>query len=217
MIKTLLLLVSFLFIWGSAVSSQLYFNTNNITGSIPVKNWKMLRDSHLIKQNLDYSCGAASIATILTKYYKRPITEKRVLELLVNVTKKKGAASFADMQKILPELGFKGIGLATSWEQLLNLKIPVLAYVKQRKQDHFTVLSGINKTHVKLSDPSLGNRILTRGQFKKIWETRDQKGFEGKMLAIIPLEKHLKDYVDKKFFTSPKFSSIPKELLIIQR
>jgi predicted double-glycine peptidase len=199
----------------TANTDPISINTSHLNDNLNIITWKALRDRRVVKQNLDYSCGASSIATILTEYYKRPTTEKEVLNLLIKTAKKKGAASFADMQNILPSLGFKGLGLAASWTQLQALKIPVLIYVKQRKQDHFSVLSGIDKNYVKLSDPSLGNRILTRGQFKAIWETRKQKGLKGKILAIIPNgEIHP---VKDNFFTQPIISSLPKELLIINR
>lgn len=188
-------------------------STRTVSGSLPVQSWKTLRDKRVVKQDLDYSCGAASIATLLSGYYQRPTTEEEVLKLLA---KDGNRASFADMQRILPSLGFKGIGLATSWEQLRSLKLPVIVFVRQRKEDHFTVLKGINDDYVSLADPSLGNRILTRQQFKDIWETRDQPGLEGKMLAILPLEKH-KWHADKRFFAPASFPTLPLQRLVLQR
>ncbi len=120
------------------------------------------------------------------------------------------------METILPKLGFKGIGLATSWEQLTALRIPVIIYVRQRKEDHFTVLSGVSDNKVKLSDSSLGNRILTRGQFKEIWQTREEQGLEGKMLAVLPLNKALAQNKDSSFFVNPTSSRVPTEMLLLR-
>ena len=210
----IVLFLNFLLTFGSGAvcASPLIFSSQTIEGKLPIKSWKARRDARIVKQDKDFSCGAASIATLLTEYYQRATTEEEVLAAL---NKKDSKASFADMQKALPKLGFKGIGLATSWQQLIHLKIPVILYVKQRKYDHFTVVSGISDTHIKLSDSSLGNRILTRGQFKKIWETRQEKGLEGKMLAIIPLSKTKKE-VDHSFLTAPKFSHVPTDILTIR-
>lgn len=194
-------------------AEEVQLSTRTVSGSLPVQSWKTLRDKRVVKQDLDYSCGAASIATLLSEYYRRPTTELEVLKLLA---KGGNRASFADMQRILPALGFKGIGLATSWEQLLSLKLPVIVYVRQRKEDHFTVLKGISDHYVSLADPSLGNRTLTRQQFKDIWETRDQPGLEGKMLAILPLEK-AKWHADKRFFAPASFPALPLKRLVLQR
>ncbi|OQX05876.1 MAG: peptidase C39 bacteriocin processing [Thiothrix lacustris] len=194
-------------------AEEVRLTTRSVSGELPVQSWKALRDKRVVKQDLDYSCGAASIATLLSEYYRRPTTELEVLKLLA---KGGNRASFADMQRILPELGFKGIGLATSWEQLVSLKLPVIVYVRQRKEDHFTVLRGISDTHVSLADPSLGNRILTRQQFKEIWETRDQPGLEGKMLAILPNNADTQ-VTDKQFFAIPQFPNLPLELLVLRK
>ena len=39
-----------------------------------VRSWKAMRDQGIVKQDLDYSCGAASIATLLNQQYgQRPL------------------------------------------------------------------------------------------------------------------------------------------------
>ena len=187
-------------------------STYSANREVPIQSWKTLRDKRVIKQNLDISCGAASIATLLTEYYRRPTTEKEVLDLLA---KGNDRASFADMERVLPKLGFKGTGLATSWDQLVSLKLPVIVFVRHRKIDHFAVLRGFNGNYVNLADPSLGNRTLTRGQFRKMWETRGKKGFEGKMLAVLPLDKS-KQQTDKSFFSASDFSAVALERLVWQ-
>jgi peptidase C39, bacteriocin processing len=43
--------------------------------------------------------------------------------------------------------------------------MPVVVYIKVRKDDHFSVLRGISGNTVWLADPSLGNRTYSRAQF----------------------------------------------------
>ena len=45
------------------------FATQNATFRIPIKSWKTLRDTRIVKQDLDYSCGAASLVTLLNEFY----------------------------------------------------------------------------------------------------------------------------------------------------
>ncbi len=66
------------------------------------------------------------------------------------------------MTRALPLFGFKAEGFAANWDQLTRLKIPVIVYLKHRKNDHFSVLRGINKDTVLLADPSMGNRTYSR-------------------------------------------------------
>ena len=39
--------------------------TPTLAGTVAVESWKTLRDRRVVKQDLDYSCGAASLATLL--------------------------------------------------------------------------------------------------------------------------------------------------------
>lgn len=159
--------------------------THSAHGIVSVKNWKALRDNRIVKQDLDYSCGAASLATLLNSYYGQDVTEEALLKAM---NKGDGRASFEDMARVLPQFGFRAQGFAASWEQLARLKMPVVVYVQNRKDDHFTVLRGLNGDTVWLADPSLGNRTYSREQFLAIWQTRtgSTNGLAGKFLAVLP-------------------------------
>lgn len=80
-------------------------------------------------------------------------------------------------------------GFASSYEQLTKLKIPVLLYIKHRKDDHFSVLRGISENIVWLADPSLGNITYSKEQFLSMWQTRKEENnsnLKGKFLVILP-------------------------------
>ncbi len=159
--------------------------TYSTQGTVPVRSWKSLRDDRIVKQDLDYSCGAASLATLLNSFYGQSITEAALLKAM---DKGDGRASFEDMARALPQFGFRAQGFAASWDQLVRLKMPVILYVRHRKSDHFTVLRGISEETVWLADPSLGNRTYSREQFLAMWRTRAHapNGLEGKLLAVLP-------------------------------
>ncbi|SPY31939.1 peptidase, C39 family [Neisseria gonorrhoeae] len=105
------------------------------TEKIKLQSWKARRDFNIVKQDLDFSCGAASVATLLNNFYGQTLTEEEVLEKL---GKEQMRASFEDMRRIMPDLGFEAKGYALSFEQLAQLKIPVIVYLKYRKDDHFS-------------------------------------------------------------------------------
>ena len=123
---------------------------------------------------------------ILNGYYNQKVTEEEVLKIM---DKGDLMASFDDMQKALNKLGFQAKGYAVSLDTLEKLKIPVIAYIKHRKNDHFTVISGINNNFVRISDPSLGQRTLSTYQFKEMWETRADDHLKGKILVILPKDQ----------------------------
>ncbi len=159
--------------------------THSAHGLVPVRSWKTLRDERIVKQDLDDSCGAASLATLLNSFYGQNVTEEALLKAM---DKGDGRASFEDMARALPQFGFRAQGFAASWEQLVRLKMPVIVYVKHRRDDHFSVLHGISNDAVWLADPSLGNRTYSRAQFLAMWQTRADAddGLTGKFLAVLP-------------------------------
>ena len=183
--------------------------TPTLAGHVPVKSWKTLRDARVVKQDKDFSCGAASLATLLNEQYSRNVTEEDILKAM---NKEDDRASFEDMANIMPQFGFKAQGFAASWEQLTQLHIPVLVYLKHRKDDHFSVLRGIDDNTVWLADPSLGNRTFSREQFLSMWETRnddmENAHLRGKFLAILPAQPDIQASDD--FFTkTPRRQTIP--------
>lgn len=162
-------------------------NTHRAIISVPIQSWKTLRDKNIVKQDKDFSCSAASLATLLNEFYGQSVTEEALLKAM---DKGDLRASFEDMQRALPQFGFKAQGYAATYEQLTKLKAPVVVYLKHRKDDHFSVLRGIDASTVWLADPSLGNRTYSREQFLEMWETRgndhDNAEFKGKFLAVLP-------------------------------
>lgn len=180
----LLILISFSYI----AKAENFISTNPIVEKkVTVKSWKILRDLNIVKQDQDFSCGAASIATLLNNFYGQNLTED---DILTQMGKEKERASFDDMQKIMPKLGFQAKGYALTYEQLTLLKIPAIVYLKYRKNEHFSVLRGIDKNTVLLADPSLGHISMSKSQFLKSWDTTDDE-MNGKILAIIPLGENI--------------------------
>lgn len=179
-------------------------SSHSSTFVLRIQSWKALRDARVVKQDLDYSCSAASLATLLNEFYLRDITEAALLKAM---DKGDLRASFEDMQRALPRFGFKAQGFAATYDQLARLKMPVVVYLKHRKDDHFSVLRGIDETTVWLADPSLGNRTYSKAQFLDMWETRtgdqDNAELKGKFLAVLPIKSDIASIED--FFTkNPK-------------
>jgi predicted double-glycine peptidase len=158
--------------------------TPSSVGSLPVRSWKSLHDAGVVRQQHDFSCGAASLATVMG-LYGQAVSETEVMHAM---GKERSEASFEDMAEVLPQFGFAALGVAVSFDQLTSLQQPVVAYMRSGRREHFTVIRGVSTTHVWLGDPSWGNRIVTRERFLAMWETRDDEVFKGKVLVIQPVE-----------------------------
>jgi len=181
-----------------------YIRGPSLSGEVKVKSWKALRDERVVKQDLDHSCGAASLATLLNEYYGQSLTEA---ELLAAMDTGDLMASFEDMEQALLKFGFRAVGVSASYDQLARLDMPGVAYLEHRKGGHFSMLRGVNDKTVWLADPSLGNRTYSRWQFLDMWDTRtneiENSELKGKVLLVFPTDGKLPKPSD--FFTkAPK-------------
>ena len=194
------------------LSSQI--KAYNLISSAPIHNtvqsWKALRDQEIEKQDLDESCGSAALATILRFYYGVEAYEKDILKI-VNDIANDNTASFSDLKQAATKFGFNAIGLSIDFDTLKKIKIPALLYLKYRDNDHFSVLKGINSTHVSLADPSWGNRTFTVHQFKEVWQLKDT--LKGRALVIVPDGRTT---TNNDFFRSPVVSSLPTLPLVLR-
>ena len=181
--------------------------TKSIT-DIPITTWKEMRDAQVVKQDLDYSCGASSLSTILTHFYQQPVTEEQILTDM-NLTSM--MASFQDLAVVSQKYGFSAKGIATNYDTLKKLKIPAIVYLNHKRSDHFSVIKSINDTHIVLADSSWGNRTLTRSQFEAMWHTRSNDNLKGSLLLILPTT------TDQKSNTSLAFMEIQNNQKLLQQ
>ncbi|WP_309473164.1 C39 family peptidase [Helicobacter mustelae] len=154
-----------------------------------------IKNKNLIKQQYDYSCGAASLATLFTYYLNTKVDENDVLDYIFekkNLEKKKQQKieiSFLDLANFSESKGFKALALGLDFDTLLQIKIPVILYLMTRKSPHFSVFIGTDKKFIYLVDPSLGNIKIRIQKFKEMFAQRDTKKHSGSILAILPKDE----------------------------
>jgi predicted double-glycine peptidase len=139
-----------------------------------VKPLSEIQDSHLIKQMYDYSCGSAALATILNFQLGEKLSEKQVIQGLlqygdrVKIAQRR-AFSLLDMKRFVSVLGYQAAGYKASIEDLRTLGHPCIVPVKIFDYRHFAVFRGIYHDHVFLADPWRGNSSFTLTEFEKMW------------------------------------------------
>ena len=115
-----------------------------------------------LKQNDQSDCGAACLGMIC-KYYKMPIGLNRLRDMC-NVSR--DGTSMAALAEAAETLGFVTRGVRTGYEALMGTELPAILHWEG---NHFVVLYEINKQEVKIADPGVGIRRLTRPEFEKSW------------------------------------------------
>lgn len=201
--KNIWFLAAILAFFSTPSYSQIHPSELRTTSS-----WIDIRDSRIVKQSLDYSCGAASLATVLNEFYGLNITEADVFNRLEN----QEVLSFADLAKVSEDFGFKAGGLRVDFEKLLELQIPAIAYLDYRGRDHFTVITGISEDGiVSVADPSWGNRRFRRSQFEEMW-----LAVGGRILLIVPNDLS-EPIIDNSFFSkSASFEKVLQTLTALE-
>jgi len=157
-------------------AAPLQVRVGNMVITKEVKSVQDLRYEKVVRQTTDYSCGAASLATILTHYFGRETTEQEILSSVLDGTdeeavkriKEKGI-SLLDLKKFAVSLGFEGKGYRLKVSDLRDLDRPAIVLINAKGYNHFVVLKGIIDDKVHLADPVKGNQVMRLDEFADIW------------------------------------------------
>ena len=191
-----------LIISSSLLLADVYINHKNFYIQKPIKSWVEFKNDNLVRQKYDYSCGSASLSTIMSYFYDQNMSEKSILSDILEMKgidssrakeleKEDLSLSFLELSEYVKSKGFKAVGLALDLKALKSLKIPVILFVKIRKSEHFTVFKGIDDRYVYLADPSLGNNKIRISKFREMFYQRDDLKHPGKLLAILPIDRNM--------------------------
>ena len=115
-----------------------------------------------LKQHDQSDCGAACLGMIC-KYYKMPIGLNRLRDMS-NVSRY--GTSMAALAEAAETIGFVTRGVRTGYEALMRTDLPAILHWEG---NHFVVLYQINKKEVKIADPGVGIRKLSRAEFERSW------------------------------------------------
>lgn len=144
--------------------------------TVPVVSMKEARFVATLRQQYDFSCGSAAVATLLTHHYGQPVGEAEVFKVMFeNGNRDKIRAegfSMLDMKRYLDARGFPTIGVEASLEQLLEANVPAIALINENGYSHFVVIKGVRPGDVVIGDPAMGTRVLKRAQFES-WRVND--------------------------------------------
>jgi len=130
----------------------------------------------IIKQQYDFSCGSAALATLLTFHYEEPTSEQSAFSSMYeqgDVEKiQKLGFSLLDMKGYLETRGYQADGYKASLDTLAGAGVPAIALVNVQGYKHFVVVKGVDDKEVLIGDPALGLRFMPRQRFESMWENQ---------------------------------------------
>lgn len=127
----------------------------------------------VIRQQYDYSCGSAALATLLRFHFSMDTNEAEVFKAMYAVGDQeriqKLGFSLLDMKKYLASIGFEADGYRLSLPEMSQLGVPAIALIQIGSYKHFVVVKGVVGDHVLVGDPAQGLREFSAEDFQKSW------------------------------------------------
>jgi len=132
------------------------------------------KNINITKQEYDYSCGSAALATLLNFYLGERLTEQQVIQGLMEygdsrLIEERRAFSLLDMKQFVSVLGYQGAGYTAELEDLKTLDKPCIVPIEFYGYKHFVVFRGMYGDHMFFADPFMGNISFTVTEFEKMW------------------------------------------------
>lgn len=171
-----------------------------------VKSYRELRMSQVVPQTVDFSCGAAALATLLRYHFGNHMTERDVILGMFDQGDKeqikKMGFSMLEMKRFAEQLHYQGEGYKIDMQKLREIDIPVITLMNTRNYKHFVVIRRVDDRFVYIADPSFGNRRMTWGDFEAAWN---------RIVFVVTgtVTGHPEGlYVEKVNFTLPKYQAV---------
>ncbi|MBI0446898.1 C39 family peptidase [Deinococcus sp. DB0503] len=158
------------------LSSLAFFAIFTASNGNAITDYRTLRYQSVVGQTTDFTCGPAALATLLTHYYGRPVSEATFTERSVADMQARGkevveGITLLSLKNALTTESVSSAGYKLTLEQLrgvLEARLPVVANVVYPKGHYYLVLA-VDDHNVLLADPSWGVRSQPIESFLNAW------------------------------------------------
>ena len=144
------------------------------SGSFNIKTMSMKERQFRFteRQQYDFSCGSAALATLLTYHYGDAVDEKTVYAGMWedgdhDKIRKEGF-SMLDMKSFLASRGYAAEGYNANLDKLANVGIPAIVLIRDGRYNHFVVVKGVRDGKVAFGDPAQGARVMAQPDFERM-------------------------------------------------
>jgi hypothetical protein len=144
---------------------------------IRVKNYIELRNKNIVMQRRDYSCGAASLATICRYYWGDDVTEDQILAALDLILTEEeieerleNGLAMSDLRRAAVKIGYQAVVGKTTFEKLADAKVPLIVGIEPGGHKHFVIFRGTDIRWVYMADPIRGNVRMPVADFRAQWQ-----------------------------------------------
>jgi len=142
--------------------------------TVSVKSIKERKFAEVVRQQYDFSCGSAALATLLTYHYENPVDEQTAFDYMYDKGDqekiKRAGFSLLDMKSYLEGHGYQADGFEATLDTVAEANVPAITLLDVRGYRHFVVVKGVTDDEVLVGDPALGLKFFDRDEFEEMWQ-----------------------------------------------
>ncbi len=159
---------------SGAAAGDVLVSAGGVNAYAPVKSLAERRNTAVIRQQYDFSCGSAAVATLLTYHYGLHTSETDAFRAMWDVGEqdriRKLGFSLLEMKRYVESLGMKADGFRLTLDRVQEIGVPGIALIDVKGYRHFVVIKGVTDKTVLIGDPSRGVISRPRKLFEKHWD-----------------------------------------------
>ncbi|UTM59125.1 C39 family peptidase [Photobacterium sp. CCB-ST2H9] len=182
----------------SATANALDYFPSRGAYNVKVKSYQEQLFGDVMRQQYDFSCGSAAVASLMRYHYGIETTENKVFKSMFEKGDKdkieKQGFSMFDMKEYMRSVGLDANGYRLPLEKFKSLGIPGITIVNFDGYMHFVVIKGMNSDQIILGDPSRGTMVMKLSEFKPY--------YRGSILLV----KNRVDKARESFITQENYS-----------
>lgn len=162
-------------LWSTAFAGSVMVPGIGGDFRLTVNSFESRRFDSVLRQQYDFSCGSAALASLLSFHYKDEVTEHDVfIEMLALADEEKvrrHGFSMLDMKRYLEARGYQADGFRMPLDSLREkVRLPMIVLLNIEGFRHFVLIKGISEDEVLIGDPARGLKIYSYSKFSEYWD-----------------------------------------------
>jgi predicted double-glycine peptidase len=147
---------------------------SGMSSSVGIQSITEKKFAQVVRQQYDFSCGSAALATLLTYHYEDPTDEATTFRKMFakgdQQKIQRAGFSLLDMKGYLESFGYQAEGYSADLDTLSKAGVPAITLLDVNGYRHFVVVKGVANDEVLVGDPALGLKYFSREKFEEMWD-----------------------------------------------
>lgn len=162
-------------LWSTAFAGSVMVPGIGGDVRVRVNSFEDRRFDSVMRQQYDFSCGSAAVASLLSFHYEDQVTEHDVfIEMLALADQEKvrqHGFSMLNMKHYLEARGYQADGFRMPLAGLREkVRLPTIVLLNVDGFRHFVLIKGISDDEVLVGDPARGLKIYSYPKFNEYWD-----------------------------------------------